>query len=719
MGGGGVDETRDAHKLKGPQVSTPALIAFTTGLGVCFMGPSGFLPSYIIGFRNGSAAAQVSQAQAIARMMSSASTSVRRLPNTSKAILIGHNSRCERATPCVLRQRQSVAMPRLPELRGRDLSLPTEGWLPLNFSGWYAYFSVQVLVWRLLDYDSAYGPFALAKVQRPLAKAVVEYPPRRRGHTAALRDVVVAAEGMVASSRLGGDTAMMSFSCCKCAKGQEPVFVSVVLQYGSFIGIHRTLRVLSLTMLAAASRSACASSYVAAGLRTVSSTLQLVADAARKFVNDATSEFRGCLLLLRSDYAHAKRSCDFAIAVQSRIKPENARRISVQVITNNFLFGTWVSETGCKSCVVFGRAHFIEFFILLHKRAFPVSSSPGFQYLRVGDCVIVLRAHRRVSAIDPTSAHCIQLRLTRMQEGNTTYYTSHFHEPPMRIVTEAVHCRKCKGYWRYMPQRMGLAHQDGPFASVSDTARSLMDKRAGDATSRRPDPFAPEWLAFASYAGSALKGTEQGLMEGSPATAKNILLCLLYSSDKTIVHPAIAGGEPPVAITFSPPDEPATFWKCRLHKEMNIMLTLKPLNVNQYISSTWQELQTDIMMEGAPDGSLRDATARFGVPTKSLARRYKVDILHGLACQHGGGITHGDAKPYNIFLGADRIGTLEFRGTAVYQSPEAETSHPLTAAFEIYSHRHIFPGDAGGSPAVAFEDFQAACQAPGDCVVVR
>lgn len=81
----------------------------------------------------------------------------------------------------------------------------------------------------LLGYDSAYSPFALAKVQHPLTKAVVEYPPRRRGHTVALRGVAAAAKHMVASCRLGGDTAMLRFSCGKCAKGQEPVFVSVVL----------------------------------------------------------------------------------------------------------------------------------------------------------------------------------------------------------------------------------------------------------------------------------------------------------------------------------------------------------------------------------------------------------------------------------------------------------------------------------------------------------
>lgn len=110
----------------------------------------------------------------------------------------------------------------------------------------------------------------------------------------------------------------------------------------------------------------------------------------------------------------------------------------------------------------------------------------GFQYLRVGDYIIVLRAHRRVSAGGLTSAHCIQWRLTRMQEGNTTYYVCHFYEPPMCIVTEAVHGRECKGFWRLVPQCTGLAHQNGPFAPVSDTARSLMDKGAADATSRRP-----------------------------------------------------------------------------------------------------------------------------------------------------------------------------------------------------------------------------------------
>lgn len=104
----------------------------------------------------------------------------------------------------------------------------------------------------------------------------------------------------------------------------------------------------------------------------------------------------------------------------------------------------------------------------------------------------------------------------------------------------------------------------------------------------------PVNCVFAGYTGPAPKGTEQGLIEwidfqsqsdaaeeeelpapdrGSPATANNIPLCLLDNSDtkgnrarkaeptlsSSIVYQAIASGEPPVASTFSPPEEPATF----------------------------------------------------------------------------------------------------------------------------------------------------------------
>lgn len=101
----------------------------------------------------------------------------------------------------------------------------------------------------------------------------------------------------------------------------------------------------------------------------------------------------------------------------------------------------------------------------------------------------------------------------------------------------------------------------------------------------------PEKRVFAGFTGPAPKSTEQGLIEwidfqsqsdaaeeeelpapdrGSPATFNNLPLCLLDNSgtkgnrarkpeptrSSSIVYQAIAGGEPPVTITFSPPDKP-------------------------------------------------------------------------------------------------------------------------------------------------------------------
>ncbi|KAK7199684.1 Protein kinase domain/Protein tyrosine kinase [Novymonas esmeraldas] len=576
---------------------------------------------------------------------------------------------------------------------------------------------------------------------------------------------------------------------------------------------------------------------------TLDANEQLLEDYFR-VVYTATGEFRGCLQFLRPDYAvvtfnaltslplHAKHACDFALAVQRRIKEENACQISVQVDTNNFLVGTCGSETGRKSRVVFDVAHFLQFSVALRARAFhrvvvtqptakhlefyetiplevvtvPHQEAPytlyelrdasegnigqmqrtaerfrtGFQYMRMGDYFNALRAYRQVDKADSTADYFIQLCLKRVQEGSTAPYVSQCKQPPMRIFAQALHCRNCKSFLQFATRCMGLLQKDGLFTPGPTSARSLLDNRGGDTSTRwsangasagsggsggskgrglpltrggddgglpgssplsgaRDAGYVSSSAGYAEPSPDDLMEEEEGLIEwidfqsqsdveeeealpvpvmGSPAAGDNIPLCLLdsngqkwnrarkpeHSSPSSIVYQAIADDGLQVAIKFLPKKN-RNIPETRLHNEINIMSTLKHLNVVQYISSTWTEAHIGIIMEFAPGGSLRDTIDSFGVLPESLVRRYMVDILHGLACLHRGGVTHGDVKPHNILLGADGVcklsdfgstvseaadlarsnGMLEFRGTAVYTSPEVASGHQPTAASDIYS----------------------------------
>ncbi|KPA84587.1 putative protein kinase [Leptomonas pyrrhocoris] len=228
-----------------------------------------------------------------------------------------------------------------------------------------------------------------------------------------------------------------------------------------------------------------------------------------------------------------------------------------------------------------------------------------------------------------------------------------------------------------------------------------------------------EWVDFQSASDTddaevvATRGTAS-----AAAAADSILLCLLDSNGEkwnralkadhtgpaSTVYHAIADDGVQAAIKFLPKKN-RRIPEARLYNEIMVMAKLKHLNIVKYISYVWTAAHIGIVMEYAPGGSLRDTIDNFGALPESLVRRYMVDILHGLAYLHRGGITHGDVKPHNILLGADGVcklsdfgstvseatdlarsnGMLEFRGTAVYTSPEVASGWQPTAASDIYS----------------------------------
>jgi hypothetical protein len=240
--------------------------------------------------------------------------------------------------------------------------------------------------------------------------------------------------------------------------------------------------------------------------------------------------------------------------------------------------------------------------------------------------------------------------------------------------------------------------------------------------------------------------------EGSPTTATDsIPLSLLdsngerwnralrsdHSSHASTVYQAMTDAGAQVAIKFLPKRN-RNIPEARLHNEIMLMSKLKHLNIVQYISYVWTATHIGIVMEYAPGGNLRDTIDDFGALPESLVRRYMVDILHGLGYLHRGGITHGDMKPHNILLGRDGVcklsdfgsavceatdlarsnGMLEFRGTAVYTSPEVASGRPPTAASDVYSLGISFLEMLMGRLPWHWTDLGSQAM-HGDCMTVR
>lgn len=235
------------------------------------------------------------------------------------------------------------------------------------------------------------------------------------------------------------------------------------------------------------------------------------------------------------------------------------------------------------------------------------------------------------------------------------------------------------------------------------------------------------------------------------AAADSIPLCVLDSNGEkwnralkadhaghaSIVYQAMADDGVQVAIKFLPKKN-RSMPEARLYNEIMVMSKLKHLNIVQYISYVWTTTHIGIVMEYAPGGSLRDTIDGFGALPESLVRRYMVDILHGLAYLHRGGITHGDVKPHNILLGADGVcklsdfgstvceaadlarsnGMLEFRGTAVYTSPEVAAGQLPTTASDIYSLGISFLEMLMGRLPWRWADPRLHAKR-GDCITVR
>lgn len=252
---------------------------------------------------------------------------------------------------------------------------------------------------------------------------------------------------------------------------------------------------------------------------------------------------------------------------------------------------------------------------------------------------------------------------------------------------------------------------------------TLEGSRSNAASSEEDGGALIEWVDFPSASDTddvEAEGESAAGRLASPtaAAADMIPLCLVDSNGEkwnralkadhaghaSTVYQAMADHGLQVAIKFLP-KKSRSIPEARLYNEIGVMAKLKHLNIVQYISYVQTGAHIGIVMEYAPGGSLRGIIDGFGALPESLVRRYMVDILHGLAYLHRGGITHGDVKPHNILLGSDGVcklsdfgstvceaadlarsnGMLEFRGTAVYTSPEVASGQLPTAASDIYS----------------------------------
>lgn len=144
----------------------------------------------------------------------------------------------------------------------------------------------------------------------------------------------------------------------------------------------------------------------------------------------------------------------------------------------------------------------------------------------------------------------------------------------------------------------------------------------------------------------------------------------------------------------------------KVRREISTMASLRHPNIVQYVGFCTSAMHLLIIMEHVPGDSLYAFTQNYGRLDITVARRFLVDILSGLAYLHARNIVHCDVKPHNVLLGMDGICKLSdfgsavseatdfarsdvddmvLQGTALYMAPEVARGERCTAQSDIYS----------------------------------
>ncbi|XP_067993923.1 mitogen-activated protein kinase kinase kinase 19 [Melanerpes formicivorus] len=88
----------------------------------------------------------------------------------------------------------------------------------------------------------------------------------------------------------------------------------------------------------------------------------------------------------------------------------------------------------------------------------------------------------------------------------------------------------------------------------------------------------------------------------------------------------------------------------KLHEEVNLLKTLKHVNIVTYLGTCLEDNILSIFMEFVPGGSISSIIHRFGPLPETVLCKYTKQILQGVAYLHDNCVVHRDIKGKNVML---------------------------------------------------------------------
>ncbi|NXN17790.1 M3K19 kinase, partial [Indicator maculatus] len=88
----------------------------------------------------------------------------------------------------------------------------------------------------------------------------------------------------------------------------------------------------------------------------------------------------------------------------------------------------------------------------------------------------------------------------------------------------------------------------------------------------------------------------------------------------------------------------------KLHEEVNLLKTLKHVNIVTYLGTCLEDNILSIFMEFVPGGSISSIIHRFGPLPEIVLCKYTTQILQGVAYLHDNCVVHRDIKGKNVML---------------------------------------------------------------------
>nr|XP_013041891.2 mitogen-activated protein kinase kinase kinase 19 isoform X1 [Anser cygnoides]XP_013041892.2 mitogen-activated protein kinase kinase kinase 19 isoform X1 [Anser cygnoides] len=88
----------------------------------------------------------------------------------------------------------------------------------------------------------------------------------------------------------------------------------------------------------------------------------------------------------------------------------------------------------------------------------------------------------------------------------------------------------------------------------------------------------------------------------------------------------------------------------KLHEEVDLLKTLKHVNIVTYLGTCLEDNILSIFMEFVPGGSISSIIHRFGPLPETVLCKYTKQILEGVAYLHDNGVVHRDIKGNNVML---------------------------------------------------------------------